>query len=107
MLDFLTAAAGSAGGGPGWIAFVPYVGIFAIIYFLMIRPQMRQQKAHRDKIAAVKKGDQVVTGGGIVGKVARVDDNYADVEIAQGVKIKVVKSTIGDIVPPGGKPAND
>ena len=107
MLDFLAAAAGSAGSAPGWIAFVPYIGIFAIIYFLMIRPQMRQQKAHRDKIAAVKKGDQVVTGGGIVGKVARVDDNYADVEIAQGVKIKVVKSTIGDIVPPGGKPAND
>jgi preprotein translocase subunit YajC len=107
MLDFLTAAAGSAGTGPGWIAFVPYIGIFAIIYFLMIRPQMRQQKTHREKIAAVKKGDQVVTGGGVVGKVVRVDDTYADVEIAQGVKIKVVKSTIGDIVPPAGKPAND
>jgi preprotein translocase subunit YajC len=107
MLDFLAAAAGPAGSAPGWIAFVPYIGIFAIIYFLMIRPQMRQQKTHRDKIAAVKKGDQVVTGGGVVGKVARVDDNYADVEIAQGVKIKVVKSTIADIVPPGGTPAND
>jgi preprotein translocase subunit YajC len=107
MLDFLTAAAGSAGTGPGWIAFVPYIGIFAIIYFLMIRPLLRQQKTHREKIAAVKKGDQVVTGGGVVGKVVRVDDTYADVEIAQGVKIKVVKSTIGDIVPPAGKPAND
>ena len=107
MLDFLAAAGGSAGSAPGWIAFVPYIGIFAIIYFLMIRPQMRQQKTHRDKISAVKKGDQVVTGGGIVGKVARVDENYADVEIAQGVKIKVLKSTIADIVPPGGKPAND
>jgi preprotein translocase subunit YajC len=107
MLDFLTAAAGSAGTGPGWIAFVPYIGIFAIIYFLMIRPQMRQQKTHRDRIAAVKKGDQVVTGGGVVGKVVRVDDTNADVEITQGVKIKVVKSTIGDIVPPAGKPAND
>ena len=107
MLDFLSAAAGSAGTGPGWIAFVPYVGIFAIIYFLMIRPQMRQQKDHRTKIAGVKKGDQVVTAGGLVGKVTRVDDAYVDIEIAQGVKIKVVKSTIGDIVPPGGKPAND
>lgn len=107
MLDFLSAAAGSAGSAPGWIAFVPYVGIFAIIYFLMIRPQMRQQKQHRQKIAGVKKGDQVVTGGGIVGKVVRADDHYADVEIAQGVRIKVVKSTIGDIVPPGGTPAND
>lgn len=107
MLDFLTAAAGSAGAAPGWIAFVPYIGIFVIIYFLMIRPQMRQQKTHRDKIASVKKGDQVVTGGGIVGKVVKVDDNYADVEVAQGVRLKVVKSTIGDIVPPGGTPAND
>ncbi|HEY7806939.1 MAG TPA: preprotein translocase subunit YajC [Croceibacterium sp.] len=107
MLDFLTAAAGSASSGPGWIAFVPYIGIFAIIYFLMIRPQMRQQKDHRSKIASVKKGDQVVTGGGIVGKVVKVDDNYADVEVAQGVRLKVVKSTIGDIIPPGGTPAND
>lgn len=107
MLDFLTAAAGSASSGPGWIAFVPYIGIFVIIYFMLIRPQMRQQKTHRDKIASVKKGDQVVTGGGIVGKVVRVDDNYADVEVAQGVRLKVVKSTIGDIVPPGGTPAND
>jgi len=107
MLDFLAAAAGSAGSAPGWIAFVPYIGIFAIIYFLMIRPQMRQQKDHKSKIAAVKKGDQVVTGGGIVGKVVKVDDHYADVEVAQGVRLKVIKSTIGDIVPPGGTPAND
>jgi len=108
MLDFLTAAAGSAGGGPGWIAFVPYVGIFAIIYFLMIRPQMRQQKTHRDKIAAVKKGDMVVTGGGKVGKVTKIiDDNYAEVEIAPNVRVKVVRSTLADIIPPGGKPAND
>ena len=49
----------------------------------------------------------MVTGGGIVGKVIKVDDNYAEIEIAQGVKVKAVKSTIGDIVPPGGKPAND
>jgi preprotein translocase subunit YajC len=68
---------------------------------------MRQQKQHREKIAGVKKGDQVVTAGGLVGKVTKVDDNYAEIEIAQGVKVKAVKSTIGDIVPPGGKPAND
>lgn len=107
MLDFLSAAAGSAGTAPGWIAIVPYVGIFVIAWFFLIRPQMSQQKQHRQKIAAVKKGDQVVTGGGIVGKVVRVDDNYADIEVAQGVRLKVVKSTIGDIVPPGGTPAND
>ena len=106
MLDFL--AAGAAAAPPGWYQFLPIIGMIAIFWFLLIRPQMRQQKEHREKIASVKKGDQVVTAGGIVGKVARVDDDYADIEIAQGVKVKVVKSTIGDIVPKGGaKPAND
>ena len=107
MLDFL-AAGTAAASGPGLLGELPLlIGFVAIFYFLIWRPQARQQKEHRNKIAAVKKGDQVVTGGGIVGKVVRVDDNYADVEVAQGVRLKVVKSTIGDIIQPGGKPAND
>jgi preprotein translocase subunit YajC len=106
MLDIL--AAGSAvAGPPGWVSFLPIIGMVAIFYFLLIRPQMRQQKVQREKIAAVKKGDQVVTSGGIVGRVTKVDDTYAEVEIAQGVKVKVVKATIGDIIAPGGTPAND
>jgi preprotein translocase subunit YajC len=103
----MLSAAAAPGAAPAWTGFLPIIGMVAIFWFLIIRPQMRQQKDHRQKIAGVKKGDQVVTGGGVLGKVVRVDDNYADVEIAQGVKIKVVKSTIGDIVPPAGKPAND
>lgn len=106
MLDIL-AAGSAAAGPPAWTSLLPVVGMVAIFWFLIIRPQMRQQKVHREKIASVSKGDQVVTSGGIVGKVLRVDDNYADVEIAQGVKVKVVKSTIGDIIPPGGNAAND
>ena len=105
MLDFL--AAGSAEAPPGWLQFLPIIGMVAIFWFLIIRPQMRQQKQHREKIAGIKKGDQVVTAGGIVGKVIKVDDHYAEVEIAQGVRVKAVKSTIGDIVPPGGSAAND
>jgi preprotein translocase subunit YajC len=105
MLDILSA--GASGAAPGWTGFLPIIGMIAIFWFLIIRPQMRQQKVHREKIASVKKGDQVVTAGGIVGKVAKVDDNYAEIDIAQGVRVKVVKATIGDIVPPGGKPAND
>ncbi len=105
MLDILSA--GAAAGAPGWTGFLPIIGMIAIFWFLIIRPQMRQQKLHREKIASVKKNDQVVTAGGIVGKVIKVDDNYADIEIAQGVRVKVVKSTIGDIVPAGGTPAND
>ena len=106
MLDFL-AAGTAAAAPPGWLQFLPIVGMVAIFWFLIIRPQMRQQKAHRDKVAAVKKGDQVVTAGGLLGKVIKVDDQYAEIEIAQGVRVKAVKATIGDIVPPGGTPAND
>ena len=106
MLDFL-AAGTAASGPPGWTTFLPIIGMVAIFWFLLIRPQMRQQKAHREKIAGVKKGDQVVTAGGLLGKVIKVDDNYAEIEIAQGVRVKAVKTTLGDIVPPGGKAAND
>ena len=106
MLDTLSAAA-AQGAAPGWTGFLPIIGMIAIFWFLLIRPQMRQQKQHREKIAGVKKGDQVVTAGGLLGKVVKVDENYAEIEIAQGVKVKAVKRTIGDIVPPGGKPGND
>ena len=105
MLDFL--AAGSASGAPAWTGLLPIVGMVAIFWFLLIRPQMKRQKEHQAKISAVKKGDQVVTAGGLLGKVVKVDDQYAEIEIAQGVRVKAVKSTLGDIVQPGGKPAND
>jgi preprotein translocase subunit YajC len=108
MLDYL-AAGSSAAAGPGLLGELPLiVGFIAIFYFFIWRPQARQQKLHREKIAAVKKGDQVVTGGGKVGKVTKIiDDHYVEVEIAQGVRVKVVKSTLADIIPPGGTPAND
>ena len=106
MLDFL-AAGTAAAAPPGWLQFLPIVGMVAIFWFLIIRPQMRQQKVQREKIAAVKKGDQVITAGGLLGKVIKVDEQYAEIEIAQGVRVKAVKSTIGDIVLPGGTPAND
>ena len=106
MLDHLAAASGSTGPGP-WISFLPWIGIIAIFWFMLIRPQMRQQKAQRDKIAGIKKGDQVITAGGLVAKVLKVDDQYAELEIAQGVRVKALKATIGDVVAPGGTPAND
>ena len=90
MLDFLAAgAAGSA--PPGWVQFLPIVGMIAIFWFLIIRPQMRRQKEHAAKIASVKKGDQVVTGGGLIGKVVKVDDQYVELELAQGMRVKAVK----------------
>ena len=102
------APAGQSSGAMGIVVgILPWLLIFAIFYVLMIRPQQRQVKAHRDAIAAVKKGDEVVTGGGIRGKVTKVSDEEAEVEIAQGVKIRVVKSTISQILSPNAKPAND
>ena len=81
--------------------------MIAIFWFLIIRPQMKRQKEHQQKISALKKGDKVITAGGLVGKVAKVDDVYAEIDLAQGIRVKAVKSTIGDIIPPGGNPAND
>jgi preprotein translocase subunit YajC len=78
-----------------------------IFYFLMIRPQQRRVKEHQATIAGVKKGDDVITGGGIRGRVTKVSDDEAEVEIAQGVKIRVVKSTISQVLSPTTKPAND
>ena len=99
------AAASAADAPPAWIQFMPLVAMGLIFWFLIIRPQMRRQKEHQTKINAIKRGDQVLTGGGLVGKVTRVDEHYADIEIASGVKVKAVKSTITDVIEP--TPAND
>jgi len=107
MLDLLAAAAPAADAPPAWLQFLPIVGMVVIFYFLLFRPQMRKQKEHQEKVASVKKGDQVVTAGGLVGKVAKVTDDYVEIDLAKDVRVKAVKSTIGDIIPPGGAPAND
>ena len=98
----------NAGDPPAYIQFLPLVGMAVIFYFLILRPQMKRQKDQQAKIAAVKRGDQVVTAGGLIAKVLKVDDNTVDLEIAPGVKVRAVKSTLGDIITPGGSPvAND
>ena len=106
MFEILAAAA-SAEAPPAWIQWLPIIGMILIFWFLIIRPQMKRQKEHQQKIEAIKKGDQVVTAGGLVGKVHKVDDTYAEIDLAQGVRVKAVKNTIGDIIPPGGSAAND
>lgn len=104
----LLAAAGTGAAPPVWLSYLPFVAMGLIFWFLILRPQMKQQKTHRAKLDAIKKGDEVLTGGGFVGKVVRVDENYVDVELAPGMRVKAVKSTISDVIPPAGaKPAND
>ena len=100
-------AAGSGGSASFVIGILPWIVIFGIFYMLMIRPQQQRVKQHQAEIAGVKKGDDVITGGGIRGRVTKVSDDEAEVEIAQGVRVRVVKSTITAIVTAKAKPAND
>ena len=86
---------------------LPWLAIFVVFYMLMIRPQQQRVKQHQAAINAVKKGDEVITGGGIRGRVTKVGDEEAEIEIAQGVRIRVVKSTISQVLTPNAKPAND
>lgn len=89
------------------VGIMPWLLIFVIFYLLMIRPQQKRVKEHQAAIAAVRKGDEVVTGGGIRGKVTKVSDDEAEVEIASGVRVRVVKSTLTHVFGSGTKPAND
>ena len=108
---FLTLAAASSaptGGAAGMlIGIAPWLLIFVIFYVLMIRPQQKRAKEHQAEIASVKKGDEVVTGGGLRGLVTKVAETEIEVEVAQGVKVRAVKSTIAQVLKPNTKPAND
>jgi preprotein translocase subunit YajC len=107
------------GGGDagGIVSFLPLVLIFAVFYFLLIRPQQKKMKMHREMIGNVRRNDRVVTGGGIIGKVTKVTDgsDEIDVEIATNVVVKVARSTLAEVIsksaPEDGgarsKPAND
>ncbi|MDR6264315.1 MULTISPECIES: preprotein translocase subunit YajC [Rhodobacterales] len=94
------AYAQAMGGGLGGIGgFVPLILIFGIMYFLMIRPQQKKLKEHRAMVDALRKGDQIVTAGGLIGKVTKVkEDNEVEVELATGVKVRVVQSTIQTVL---------
>ena len=98
---FVTPAfAQTAGGaGAGLASFVPLILIFVIMYFLLIRPQQKRMKEHRTMVDALRRGDQVVTQGGLIGKVTKVtEDGELEVEIADGVKVRVVRQTIASVL---------
>lgn len=76
---------------------VPTMMIIGIMYFMMIRPQQKRLKEHREMVAAIRRGDTVVTSGGIIGKVSKAEDNELQVEIADGVRIKVLRGTISEV----------
>ena len=100
-------AGAEAGGASAFMSFAPLLIIFVIFWFLLIRPQQRRLKQHQAMIAAVKKNDVAVTSGGLIGKVTKVDEKEVELEIASGVRVKVVKGMLSDVRPHGTKPAND
>ncbi|WP_395636355.1 preprotein translocase subunit YajC [Sphingorhabdus sp.] len=103
----LSAAAGGAGGSAFFVQLFPLLLIFVVFYMFLIRPQQKRAKEHEAKINAVQKNDEVVTAGGLMGKVTKVADDYVEVEIAPNVRVKAVKSTIANVQPRGVKAAND
>ena len=79
--------------------FIPLLLIFGIMYFLLIRPQQKKMKEHQAMVDGLRRGDQVVTQGGLIGKVSKVkEDNEIEVEVAEGVKVRVVKSTVAQVL---------
>lgn len=104
--------AGGAAAAPGGVTafivqFAPLLLLFVAGWFLLIRPQQQRQKALAATIAAVKKGDQIVTAGGMLGRVTKVEDRFVEVEIAPSTRIRVVKATLAEVTSSTGKPAND
>jgi preprotein translocase subunit YajC len=104
----LAAAAAPSGAAAFFFNVFPLVLVFLIFWVLMIRPQQKRMREHQAQIAAVKKGDRVITGGGLIGKVTKVNDNEVEVELAQGIRVMAVKSTLTQVVDPSAaKAAND
>jgi preprotein translocase subunit YajC len=103
-------SAGAAQGSGGYMAVViqmaPLILIFGIFYLLLIRPQQKRMKDQRNLIDSAKKGDTVVTGGGLIGKVVKVDGDEVELELGPNMKVRALKSTLSD-VRSGSKPAND
>lgn len=94
-------AQGAAPAGDPWLSMLPLVIIFVVFYFLLIRPQQKRQKEHQNLIAKLAVGDEVVTAGGVLGKITEVADSFVHVEVADGVVIKVQRPTIGAVLPKG------
>ncbi|MCB1407022.1 MAG: preprotein translocase subunit YajC [Rhodobacteraceae bacterium] len=98
---FITPAYAQAAGDTASLlsSLIPFVLIFGIMWFLLIRPQQKKAKEHRSMIEALRRGDQIITAGGIIGKVVKVkDDGEVEVEVAEGVKVRVVRATITNVL---------
>lgn len=91
----------AASPGSDLMAFLPMILIFVVFYFLLIRPQQKKAKEHRAMLSALQKGEEVVTAGGVVGRISKLSDQYATIEIAPGVEVSVQRSSIAQLLPKG------
>jgi preprotein translocase subunit YajC len=96
-----TAPAASGGGESSLLSLLPLVLMFVVLYFIMIRPQMKRQKEHKAMVEAIGKGDEVVISGGVLGRVAKLGDTYLHVEVANGVELQVQRSAVVQVLPKG------
>ena len=94
-------AAGGAASGMDLMTFLPMIAIFVVFYFLLIRPQQKRAKETKAMLGALQKGDEVITAGGIVGKIARLDEQYAAIEVSPNVEIRVQRGAISQLLPKG------
>jgi preprotein translocase subunit YajC len=90
-----------AAGGSAWLQLLPLVLIFVVFYFLLIRPQTKRAKEHREMVGKLQSGDEVVTTGGLLGRITAVGDNFVTLEVANGVAIKVQKFQVAQLMPKG------
>ena len=96
---FAQAAAGS--GDPGWTGMLPIILMFVLLYFMLIRPQMKRAKEHKSMTASLQKGDEIVTSGGVLGKITKLSEGYISIEIAPQVEINVQRAAVQTLLPKG------
>jgi len=96
-----SAQAAATGGEPGYMSFLPIILMFVLLYFLMIRPQMKRAKEQKQMIEALQKGDEVITAGGVLGRITRISEPYVSLEIAPNTEISVQKGSVQTVLPKG------
>ena len=102
-MEFFIADAHAQGGGQSdpTFSFIMLIALFAVFYFVLIRPQSKRQKEHKAMVASLSKGDEVVTNGGLLGKITNVGDNFVAIEITEGIEVRVQRMAVATLMPKG------